>query len=58
MKWYALYSEGVGLQRDHFQSFRLLKIYGSWRPSVKKEHFTGARERERNEVIQSHGAYK
>lgn len=36
----ALYSEGVGLHRDRFQSLRLLKISGSWRPSVTREHFT------------------
>lgn len=34
----ALYSRGVGLLRDHFQSSRLLKITG--RLSVKREHFT------------------
>lgn len=39
MKWYALYSEGVGLQRDHFQTFRLLKINESWTPSVMRENF-------------------
>lgn len=36
----AVYSRGVGLLRDHFQSSRLLKISGSWRVSVRREHFT------------------
>lgn len=38
MGWCALYSRGVGLLRDHFQSLRLLKISGSWRPSVRRFH--------------------
>lgn len=40
MEWCALYFGGVGLHRDRFQSLRLLKISGRWRPSVMREHFT------------------